>query len=212
MDTKSSETIHELTRAEIARQIDTHSERRREIVHQRAELFTRVSKSGSPPSLSIDERAARAHAKQLLNGDAPASLAPPSELDFSSLDRQLAVEQRGIDIAIKILGDRELIARAAEAVHWAEEHAHQWRQLVRETIVTAARLEALQRAAARLIDDCVDASAINLPMTNMVCCTSMKSVRHGFSGFLPVTPDDLIEAGLKAGVVTQREIDKAKNV
>ena len=91
-----------LTRAEIARQIGALVERRQQIANRRADLYLRSSKSGAPAaSLSVEEKAARAHAKGILKGDAPPSLDPPSELDFSSLDMGLAVEQRGIDIAIK---------------------------------------------------------------------------------------------------------------
>jgi hypothetical protein len=213
MMTKSNATsteIQELTRAEIARQVATHVARRQQIIEERAKLFSRSA--GAPPSpLSPNEAAARAHAKRLLSGHAPPSL-EPSGLDFSSLDQQLCVEQRGIDIVIKILSDNDLLARAAEAVQWAESHASEWHQLVRETIVTAARLEALERAAARMIEKCVDVSAINLPMLNMIGHRQMFTALPGFSGYVDVTADDLIEAGLKAGVVTKREIEKAKNV
>jgi hypothetical protein len=203
--------IHALTRAEIARQLAAHAARRQQIVEQRADLYLRSSKSGTPvPSLSVEEKAARAHAKRLLNGVAPLSLDPPSsDINFSSLDMELAVEQRGLDITIKILSDNELVARAAEAVQWAESHAAEWRALVRETIVTAARLAALETAAARLIDKCVDIDAINLPMINLI---GQKSKNVAWVGLVPITPDDLIEAGLKAGIVTNRDVEKVKNV
>jgi hypothetical protein len=213
MATKNTETVHDLTRAEIARQIAGHADRRQQIVEQRADLYLRSSKSGAPiPSLSGEEKAARAHAKRLLNGVAPPSLDPPSDANFSSLDMELAVEQRGLDIAIKILSDNELVARAAEAVQWAESHAAEWRALVRETIVTAARLAAPESAAARLIDKCVDIDAVNLPMLNLIGRKSMKIAAPGFSGFVSITPDDLIEAGLQTGIVTNRDVEKAKNV
>jgi hypothetical protein len=209
MATKNTETVHELTRAEIARQKGIHADRRLQITKQRADLYLRSSKGGAPAlSLSVEEKAARAHAKRLLNGAAPASLDPPGEVDFSSVDMALAVEQRGIDIALKVLGDKDLLARAAEAVNWAETHADRWRQLVRETIVTAAKSEALELAMSSLIGECVDIDAINLPMANMVGHRCMNTI----AGFVEVTPNDLIEAGLRAGIVSQRDIDKVKNV
>jgi hypothetical protein len=212
MATKNTD-VHEMTRAEIARQIAGHATRRQQIVEQRADLYSRASKHGTPtPSLSVEEKAARAHAKRLLNGVAPPSLDPPSDTNFSSLDIDLAVEQRGLDIAIKILSDSELAARAAEAVQWGESHAVEWRTLVRETIITSARLDALESAAARLIDKCVDIDAVNLPMLNLIGRKSMKMVAPGFSGFVSITPDDLIEAGLQTGIVTNRDVEKAKNV
>jgi hypothetical protein len=97
-------------------------------------------------------------------------------------------------------------------VRWAEEHSAQWHHLVRETIVTAARMEALKRAAARLLDQCVDITAINLPLANLVGADRMRFAGPGFSGIVDVRSEDLTEAGLKAGIVTQREIDKAENV
>jgi hypothetical protein len=211
MATKTNE-IHELTRAEISRQISVLVDRRQQIVSERAAVYDRASKgAGAVQPLTPDERASRTHAKKLLNGSAPASLEPPppSEINFSSLDHQLAVEQRGVDIAINILGDKELSARAAEAVLWFEENIDRWRHMVRETIIAAARLEALNAASAKLLEQCVDINAINLPLGNLVGVESFRAT-HGY--VMPVRADDLIEAGLKAGVVTQREIDKAKNV
>lgn len=215
MATKNTDTIHELTRAEIVRQLGTLATQRQQIVERRAELYVRVSKAGgSGPALSYDERAARTHAKKLLNGSAPASLEPPplSEFNFSTMDEQLAVEMRGIDIAVKILGSKEVVARAAEAVRWAEENADRWRQLVRETIVAAARLEAVKRASLELLDQCADISAINLPMSNMVGVDRMRFVGPGWSGSLDVTADDLIEAGLKEGIITKSDIRKAQDI
>jgi hypothetical protein len=194
-------TIHELTRAEIARQIGLHAARRREIVAERAEIYA-AGAHVHPESLSVDERAARAHAKLLLNGSAPASLTAPAGIDFASLDRQLLIEERGIDIALKILGEKELLARAAEAVQWAQDHADRWRALVRETILANVKLDALKHAASQMLDQCIDVAAINLPMVNVIGCEWTTSM----------TPDDLIEAGLKAGIVSQRDVDKAKNV
>ena len=213
MATENTETVHELTRAEIARQIAGHVARRQQIVEQRRVLYSRSSSSGAPvPSLSVEEKAARAIAKRLLNGVAPPSLDHPSDANFSSLDMDLAVEQRAREITIKILSDNELVARAAEAVQWSEDHADRWRHLARETIVAAARLEALERASADLIAKCVDVAAVNLPMINLIGQKEKRVADIGCSGFFPITPDDLIEAGLKAGVVTQREVDRAKNV
>jgi hypothetical protein len=211
---KTASTIHDMTRAEIARQTHALVAEREHIISRRAELYTRSSSGGSSQSpLSVDEKAARAYAKFVLGGAAPASLEPPaSEFDLESMDRQLAAKQRGIEIALKILGDRELVARAAEAVAWAEAHAPQWRHLARETIMAAARLEALERAAADMIGRCVDIDAINLPLANLIGTQEMRVVGPGFSGFMPVRPDDLIEAGLQAGIITRREVEKAKNV
>jgi hypothetical protein len=204
--------IHDLTRAEIARQIRALVTEREQITSQRAALYQRSSNGGSS-LLSVDEKAARSYAKFVLGGVAPAELEPPaSEFDHASMDRQFAAKQRGLDIAIRILGNQELAARAAEAVAWAETHAAKWRNLVRETIMAAARLEALERAAADVIAQCPDISAISWPLTNLVGTKERQVSGLGYTGFMPVTPDDLIEAGLAAGIVQPREIDKARNV
>ena len=54
---------------------------------------------------------------------------------------------RGIDIALKILDDQELVAKAVEAVEWGEAHGAEWRQLARDITLTAVRLDALDRGA-----------------------------------------------------------------
>jgi hypothetical protein len=57
--------IHALTVAEIARQMRLHSERRRQIVNERAAIYASTLKNGSGAETAIvdaDERAAREHA------------------------------------------------------------------------------------------------------------------------------------------------------
>src|SRR5437588_4714528 len=98
MTTKNE--IHALTSAEIERQIRIHSERRQQIVAERAAMFSSALKNGTTndetPVADADERAAREHAMNLLDGAAPANLALPAEL---TRDKMLYREQRGIDIA-----------------------------------------------------------------------------------------------------------------
>jgi hypothetical protein len=214
MATAINQSIHDLTRAEIARQLGVLVEQRQQIVEQRAELYQRVSKGATGPLLSLDERAARTHAKKLLNGSAPPGLEPPplSEFNFSSLDQELAAKQRGTDIAIRILSDKEVAAAAAEAVEWAEAHSVRWRQLAREAIVSSAWMDAVKRALAKLLEQCPDITAINFPMANMLGCDGMRVAYPGFSGILDVTSDDLIEAGVKAGIVTKSEIRKVQDI
>src|SRR5439155_14282924 len=105
-----------LTCAEIDRQVRLHSERRRQIINERAAMYASALKngtSGETPVVDADERAAREHAKGLLNGAAPESLSLPPEI---TRDRMLLREQRGIEIALKILTDKSLVSRAADAV------------------------------------------------------------------------------------------------
>ena len=213
MKTQSDDIHEKMTRAEIARQIRALVADREQLTARRAELFTRSSGTASQDSLSVDEIAARAHAKKLLNGNAPPSLEPPAGLDFSNTDRALAVQQRGIDLAVKILSENELVATAAEAVRWQEANSTKWRNLVREIIVSAARLETLEQAAKKMIDECVDINAVNLPMVNLIGCgEEMRVGGSGYVGFARIRPTDLIEAGLEAGLIKRRDVENAKNI
>jgi hypothetical protein len=133
----------------------------------------------------------------LLNGSAPESLSLPPEI---TRDRMLLREQRGIEIALKILSSKELVARATEAVVWAEAHGAQWRAVCRDITLTAIKLDALGRAAQELIGQCPDISAVNLPMGNVVGGRAISEI--------PIS--DLTETALAQGVVTSAEIRKAQ--
>ena len=202
MATKNTETIHALTTAEIGRQVKIHSDRSRQIINERAAMYANALKnggSGDTPIVDADERAAREHAKSLLNGSAPETLSLPPEI---TRDRMLLRAQRGIEIALKVLSDKDLAARAAEAVEWAEAHRGEWRSLCREMTLTAIRLEAVEARARRLLEGCGDLFAVRLPM---VIITNSRSISA-----IPLS--DLKDAALAEGVVTQAEIRKAQNV
>ena len=197
--TIASDEIRALTRSEIARQVAALNERRAQIVTLRADIYAARVKSASPaPTINPDEAAAREHAKNLLNGSAPDWLSNAPETDR---DNQLWREQRGIDIALKVLGTKEVETRAAEAVAWAEANAERWRELVREITLTAVKLKALERTAAELAGQCVDIFAVKMPLLGIV---------EGQQVFqTPVS--ELIEAALAEGVVARREIEKANS-
>jgi hypothetical protein len=155
--------------------------------------------SGDTPIVDADERAAREHAKGLLNGSAPESLSLPPEI---TRDRMLMREHRGIEIALKILSSKALVARATEAVEWAEAHRVEWRALCREITLTAIRLEAVEARARRLLEGCGDLFAVQLPM---VIITNSRSISE-----IPLS--DLKDAALAEGVVTHAEIRKTQHV
>jgi hypothetical protein len=203
MATKNNETIHTLTVAEIARQCAAHSLRRVQIVNERAALYAHALKNGGASDsapIDADEQAAREHAKLLLNGASPASLF--SAESGITLDKKLYREMRGIDIALKILTDRDLVERAAEAVEWAEAHGDEWRRAAREITLVAIRLDALERHAQKLLEGCCDLSAVRLPM---VMIANTRSISE-----MPVS--DLKVAALAEGIVSNSEIRKAENV
>jgi hypothetical protein len=188
--------IHALTTAEIARRQATLAARLREIINDRADDYRKTVKAGPSPVFDADERAARDHARHLLNGAAPESLALPPEL---ARDRILLREQRGVELAMKILSSNDLVARATEAVQWAEEHADEWRTLCRDIVLTAVRLNELEDRSQRLLGQCIDVSSITLPMANIIGGRAISETPIG----------DLTERALAAGVVTASEIKKA---
>jgi hypothetical protein len=196
----NTQEIHTLTTAEIARQVAIHTARRRQIVNERAAMFANALKNGGStesPVVDSDERAAREHAKALLNGAAPPSLSLPPEI---TRDKALFREQRGIDIALRILADESLAARAADAVAWSETHSDQWGALCREIALAAIRLQALENRARELIGQCPDIFAVRLPMTNLIGGRTVAEI--------PVS--DLTDAAISEGVITLAEIRKAQ--
>jgi hypothetical protein len=198
----NSTDIHALTLAEVNRQIQVHSERRRQIVEERAAIFASTQKNGGAiesPIVDADERAAREHAKSLLNGSAPPSLSLPPEI---TSDKRLYREQRGIEIVLKVLTDKELVARATGAVAWAENNGDRWKALCREITLTAIKLNALETSARELIGQCGDVFAIRLPMVNLIVGQSIHEMSIG----------ELIGIALNEEIVTQAEVRKAKNV
>jgi hypothetical protein len=198
MATKNTETIRELTTSEIARQVQPLIARRQEIVAGRAEDYKSRQRNAAAPIYDDDERASREHARSLLNGEAPETLSLPPEL---AKDRILMREMRGIDIALKILASKDLVARTVEAVRWAEEHDGEWRTLCRDIVLTAVRLDALEDRARRLLEQCIDVSSIRLPMANIIGGRAISEI--------PIS--DLTERAMAAGVATSTEVKKARS-
>jgi hypothetical protein len=201
MSTKqtSASEIHELTTAEIGRQTTVIVERDRQITAELAERYKNALKNGGPPPMiDADEQAAREHARSLLNGSAPESLSLAPELNR---DKILYREKRGIAIALKILASKDLVARAVEAVRWAEEHDGEWRALCRDIVLAAVRLNELEARSQRLLGQCIDVSSIRLPMANKIGGRAISET--------PIA--ELTEIGLAAGIVTSAEIKKAKS-
>jgi hypothetical protein len=191
-------TIHELTTVEIARQTAPLAARLQEIINMRAENY-RTASNVSTTIVDPDERAAREHAKYLLNGSAAGSLFLPPKIQP---DRELLREQRGIEIALKIYASKDLVARATEAIQWAEANHNGWLELCRAITLTAIKLDALEVSAQRLLEQCIDVSSIRLPMANIIGGRAISET--------PIS--DLTERALAAGVITASEVKKAKNV
>jgi hypothetical protein len=192
--------IHELTRAEIARQVGALSERRNRIIQDRADIYASRTKNGLPsPAYTVDETAARAIAKRLLNGAAPESLSAP--LETGDRDILLSREQRGIEIASKILNDKAMAASAAEAVIWGEENRKRWRSLCNQMALAAVRMDALERSMQALIESCPDPFAVRLPLANTV------------SRPISDTPvREWVENAPAEDVINRSEVEKAMHV
>jgi hypothetical protein len=202
-----SKDLHELTSAEITRQIAAHSDRRNAILAERAALFAeRKRHDGVPnpppavPTVSDDERAARDQARAMLNGSSPAFLKTvPTGI---SRDQELSREQRAIDIVLDVLNDKRVGARAVEAVAWAEQHGHEWRKLCREIVLTATKLAAMEAAAHALLAQCPDIFAVDLPMTTLISGVEKRAVSE-----IPL--HELQELAVAENIVTRSEIRKA---
>jgi hypothetical protein len=199
--TKRTDELHELTMREIDHQVRRLTERQQQIVAERAALYNKTQTGATVAAIDEDERAARMLAKQLLNGSAPAVL--PAMLSLPpevGRDRELLREQRGIEIALTILADKNLAARAVEAVAWGEAHAEEWRATWRELLLAAARLDAFEHRARALLALCPDAAAIRFPMMNFLGALPIGEIPH----------DELMAAAVASGIVTEGEIRKAQ--
>jgi hypothetical protein len=190
--------IHAQTAEEITRQLRIHSDRRAQIVNERARIYGSALKGGATPELDPDERASRAHALHLLNGNAPDSLSLPPEI---SRDRALLREQRGLDLVIRVLSSKQCLAVASEAVIWSENHRDEWCELARDIVLSAIKLDALERRACQLLAQCSDVTAVRLPLVNVI------------GGWPPVSEipiGDLVERALAEKVITPAERRKAE--
>jgi hypothetical protein len=202
MATKNTTTsLHDLARAEIARQVAALTERRDEITKECARLYAAMRKSGTVSApLDNNELAARHVAKKLLNGSAPEGLVPPDNNSTIALEQQLLNERRGIDIALRILADKDLEARAVEAVQWSEANRTKWRDLCRDVVLAAIRLDALGETVREFLGSCPDLFAVTMPMGAVV------ERRH----LSDMAINEMTSEALSAGVVTQADIKKAK--
>jgi hypothetical protein len=202
MATKNAETIHALTTAEIGRQTKLYSERLKQVVAEQATIYANTLKngtSGETPVVDLDERAARDLAKSMLNGFAPPALSLPPPI---TRDQALCRERRALEIVLKIFSDEDLVARATEAVEWAEAHTDEFRRLAREITFNAVRSDALERHMRQLLEGCGDPSAVRLPMVIIVNSRAISEI--------PLS--DLKAAALAEGIVTAAEMRKLENV
>src|SRR4051812_47917275 len=135
-----TDEIHALTVAEIGRLTGEYTRRRRAATEERAALYAaREAGAPEPDPLTEHDAAVREKALQMLNGYAPSSmrLLPPIPRD-----EELIIEVAAIDIVLGALSQQELTARATAAAAWIIAYGDAWRQLCRDIILTATRLQA----------------------------------------------------------------------
>jgi hypothetical protein len=113
----------------------------------------------------------------------------------------LAREQAGIDIVLKVLNDKSLVATAAAAVEWAEENGAKWAGICREVVLATARLDALHKTASELLASCPDIGAARLVLGNYIGGDPTS-----------VSVDDLIAAAEAQGVVNAADLKKVRHV
>jgi hypothetical protein len=145
MAKQSNAEIQTLTARQISEMIGRLNARRAEVTAELADIFKSRAAGGRieilPPE---DVRKARALAVQLLGGNAPASL---TDAPLRTREQTLELEKAAIDIAIEILQRDHVRARAVEAVAWGQKHAVEWKDLCRQIVLGAHRLQALERRA-----------------------------------------------------------------
>jgi hypothetical protein len=202
MAAKNTDTIHELTSREIERQVAALSARRVQVVNERGAICSDNLKHGGASSETLvdaDLLAAREHAKNLLNGHAAEFTALLSPTVRITRDKLLYREQLAIDLCLKVLGDKSLVVRAADAVAWKEAHEDEWLAARRETVLCAIRLGACEARDCRLLAQCPDSTSIRLPLANITNITE-----------IPV--GDLAERALAEGLISAAELRKAQDV
>ena len=200
--TTSSHDIEALTAAEIARQLTHYGRRRDEATAELASIFAARQDGSSPQPQPIPDqvRRARERAKQLLNGQSPASLNLPAAVGRES---ELELERDALDIVITALRQTETAARAAESVIWMEQHAAEWVGLCRQRLLTAIRLEALERRSNEMLRKVEVGTPIRLGIFN---ATSILDAPWSID---PLR--EFREALLREKIISASDIERAEN-
>jgi hypothetical protein len=197
--------VHELTVAEIGRLTAEFDRRDRELAEEQAARFS-AAEAGQPQERPRTDRAeeVRGRALEMLNGYAPAGLkrAPPI-----SRDQEIEIDREAIAIVRAALSQKELEARAAEAVAFALEHGDEWEALCRDIILAATRLGALEKRAIEWRQKLGPAVPSTLPLATFI--GTGRSIVGVAWGTDPLSRPR--EAALQAKIVTKTEIKAAEN-
>jgi hypothetical protein len=199
--TSPDSSLHEMAQAEVDRQQAALRVRDDELTARLAQLYQESRKGHvSAPVLDANALAARKIAASLLNGSTPAGLVPTDASANIKLEQHLMNEREGVRIALKILNDKSIAIRAAEAVTWGEKNRTALRELSRRKIFAVLALQALDDEVDELIATCPDIGAVSLPGFAWI-------ERRYISGKLI---EEMVAEVLNAGLVTPADVKKAK--
>lgn len=191
-------TAERLTRAEIRRQSAVFSELDRDLTEQLAAMFD----GGAGEVVSGRDAAARARAKQLLNGHGHIL---PTMAAAGQTEAEIFIERDAIRLILDALQREDTAVEAIETTEWVIAHAAEWQAIARAWVLAAVSLQKLEARAKSFIDK----AAFHAP-PGVLALTEY--VGRGAEIFVPDASLDItIAAAVAEGVVSQSEIQKAQN-
>jgi hypothetical protein len=201
-DSPHERPILEMAYAEVARQDKALDVTEGELTAVLQRLWRERQKDGgSASNLDPQQLAVRQHAAKLLNGSAPANLVPADANASINYEQEVMNQREGVRMARRILADKTVAIRAAQAVEWLEANRARWRELSREVVFTVLKLHALNEQVTAFLATCPDLEAVRL--------------EFGYWTEFPYISDATVEHvtrdAIEAGVVTQADIKKAKS-
>lgn len=160
----------------------------------------REQKSGAAAPVSDTVKRHRAQIRELLNGFAP----PFVSSGAVSSAADIRIELAEIREAQRVINRRREDAAEKVAEAWAAEHAVEWSALLRDIVLTATRLHALEQKA-----------GATLEAAEKLCQASppVKMFRH-VSSILGIGDPlrEVVADALSEKIVTEAELRGAKNV
>jgi hypothetical protein len=199
-----SPELHDLALAEVLRLRRDYQQRRDAVTAELRSIYVARQTAGSPVPALVGDRTkeARQRAREILNGHTPTWL----QVDNEDREPGLLVEREALDLVLHALANDEVVALSSAAAAWVVANKAAWIALVREIIVAATRLRALERRADAMIAD-IPMAVGGLPLAEFI--------GRG-DGVLAAGGEDPLaevrEAALQDGIVTKSEIRKAENV
>ena len=139
-----TETVHDLTVAEILALTARYQAERAQFVAEKIDLEAERQAGATEEVISDFEAATRERALSRLNGYAPSSLKLVKSMTRSA---EIDIEIGAIDLVLSALQRKELVASATEAAQWVIQNGPAWRELCRDWLLTAERLHALETRA-----------------------------------------------------------------